>query len=37
MVRHIIGQAGIALVYLRIVATFAFVTFIACLFWLLIW
>jgi energy-converting hydrogenase Eha subunit E len=37
MVRHIIGQAGVALVYLGIVATFAFVTFIACLFWLLIW
>jgi energy-converting hydrogenase Eha subunit E len=36
-VRHIIGQAGVALVYLGIVATFAFVTFIACLFWLLIW
>jgi energy-converting hydrogenase Eha subunit E len=37
MGRHIIGQAGVALVYLGIVATFAFVTFIACLFWLLIW
>jgi hypothetical protein len=37
MVRHIIGQAGVALVYLGIFATFAFVTFIACLFWLLIW
>jgi hypothetical protein len=32
IVRHIIGQAGVALVYLGIVATFAFVTFIACLF-----
>jgi energy-converting hydrogenase Eha subunit E len=37
MVQHIIRQAGVALVYLGIVATFAFVTFIACLFWLLIW
>src|ERR1035441_3825256 len=35
--RHITGQAGVALVYLGIVATFAFVTFIACMFWLVIW
>jgi hypothetical protein len=32
MVRHIMEQAGVALVYLGIVATFAAVTFIACLF-----
>ena len=37
MVQQIMGQAGVALVYLGIVATFASVTFIACLFWLLIW
>jgi hypothetical protein len=37
MARHIMGQAGVALVYLGIVATFAFVTFIACMFWLVIW
>jgi hypothetical protein len=37
MVRHILGQAGVALVYLGIVAIFALVTFILCLFWLLIW
>jgi hypothetical protein len=36
-VRHIMEQAGVALVYLGIVATFAAVTLIACLFWLLIW
>jgi hypothetical protein len=36
-VRHIKEQAGLALVYLGIVATFAVVTLIACLFWLLIW
>ena len=35
--RHIMGQASVALVYLGIVAAFALVTFIACLFWLLIW
>jgi energy-converting hydrogenase Eha subunit E len=37
MVRHIIGQAGVALVYLGIFATFAFVTFIAWLSSLVIW
>jgi hypothetical protein len=31
------GQASVALVYLGIVSAFALVTFIACLFWLLIW
>jgi hypothetical protein len=36
-VRHIKKQASVALVYLGIVATFAVVTLIACLFWLLIW
>jgi hypothetical protein len=36
-VRHIKEQASVALVYLGIVATFAVVTLIACLFWLLIW
>jgi hypothetical protein len=36
-VRHIKEQASVALVYLEIVATFAVVTLIACLFWLLIW
>jgi hypothetical protein len=35
--QHIMGQASVALVYLGIVAAFALVTFIACLFWLLIW
>jgi hypothetical protein len=37
IVRHIVGQASVALIYFGIVATFAFVTFIICLFWLLIW
>ena len=36
-VRHMMDQAAVALVYLGIVATFAVVTLIACLFWLLIW
>jgi hypothetical protein len=36
-VRHMMEQAGVALVYLGIVATFAAVTLIACLFWLLVW
>lgn len=36
MVRHIMGQAGVALVYLGIVATFMAVTFIVCLLWLLV-
>jgi hypothetical protein len=34
--RHLIKQAGVALVYLGIVATFAVVTLIACVIWLLI-
>jgi hypothetical protein len=34
--RHFIKQAGVALVYLGIVATFAVVTLIACVIWLLI-
>ncbi len=34
--RHLIEQAGVALVYLGIVATFAVVTLIACVIWLLI-
>jgi hypothetical protein len=37
MVQHIVGQAGVALVYLGIVATFASVTFIAWLISLVIW
>jgi len=37
MVQHIMGQAGVALVYLGIVATFASVTFIAWLISLVIW
>lgn len=37
MVQHIMGLAGVTLIYLGIVATFAFVTFIVCMFWLLIW
>jgi hypothetical protein len=36
-VRHIMERASVALVYLGIVATFAVVILIACLFWLLIW
>jgi hypothetical protein len=36
-VRHMMEQAAGALVYLGIVATFAFATCIACLFWLLVW
>ena len=36
MTQRIMGHAGVALVYLAIVATFAAGTFIACLFWLLI-
>jgi hypothetical protein len=36
-VRHIMRQAGVALVYLGIVATFASVTFIAWLISLVIW
>ena len=36
-VRHLIEQAGVALVYLGIVATFAAVSLIGCVIWLLIW
>ena len=36
MVRHIIGRAGVVLVYLGIAATFTFFTLIICLFWLLV-
>ena len=36
-VRRMMDQAFAALVYLGIVATFAFATLIACLFWLLVW
>ena len=35
--RHLIEQAGVALVYLGIVATFAAFSLIACMIWLLIW
>jgi hypothetical protein len=35
--RHLIEQAGVALVYLGIVATFAAVSLIACVIWLLVW
>ena|SRR5438105_4161490 len=35
--RHLIEQAGVVLVYLGIVATFAAVSLIACVIWLLIW
>ena len=37
MVRHIIGQAGVALVYLGIFAAFASVVFVAWLISLVIW
>ena len=36
MTQRIMGHASVALVYLGIVATFAAVTFVACLIWLLI-
>ena len=35
--RHLTEQAGVALVYLGIVATFAAFSLIACVTWLLIW
>ena len=35
--RYLIGQAGVVLIYLGIVATFAVFSFIACVIWLLIW
>jgi hypothetical protein len=35
--RHLIEQAGVALVYLGIVAIFAAFSLIACVIWLLIW
>jgi hypothetical protein len=37
MLKSLMGQAMVALVYLGIVATFATVTFIVSLLWLLIW
>ena len=37
MARHLIEQAGVALIYLGIVATFAAFSLIACVIWLLIW
>jgi hypothetical protein len=37
MARLLIDQAGVALLYLGIVATFAVASAIACLIWLLIW
>jgi hypothetical protein len=37
IVRHLIEQAGVALIYLGIVATFAAFSLIACVIWLLIW
>jgi hypothetical protein len=35
--RHLIEQAGVALVYLGIVSTFAAASLIACVIWLLVW
>jgi hypothetical protein len=35
--RHLIEQARVVLVYLGIVATFAVVSLIVCIIWLLIW
>ena len=35
--RRLIDQASVALVYLGIVATFAAVSLIGCVIWLLIW
>jgi hypothetical protein len=35
--RHLIEQARVALVYLGIIATFAAVSLIGCVIWLLIW
>jgi uncharacterized cupin superfamily protein len=34
---HLIKQAGVALLYLAIVATVATFSLVACLIWLLIW
>ena len=35
--RHLIEEARVALVYVGIFATFAVVTFITCIVWLLVW
>jgi hypothetical protein len=35
--RYLIEQAGVVLVYLGIVATFAAFSLVACVIWLLIW
>jgi hypothetical protein len=37
MTRHLFEEARVVLVYLGIFATFAVVTFIACIAWLLVW
>ena len=37
IIQQIMGYASVALINLGIVAAFAAVTFIACVFWLLIW
>jgi hypothetical protein len=36
-VRDIMGHAGVVIVYLGIVATFALFAFVFCVFWLLVW
>jgi hypothetical protein len=37
MARHMLERASAALIYLEIVSTFAAVTLIGCMIWLLIW
>jgi hypothetical protein len=37
MARHLLERASAALIYLAIVSTFAAVSFIGCMIWLLIW
>ena len=37
MARHMLERASAALIYLGIVSTFAAVTLIGCMIWLLIW
>lgn len=37
MTRHLIEEARVVLLYVGIFATFAVVTFIACIAWLLVW
>ncbi len=37
IIQQIMEYAGVALINLGIVVAFAAVTFIACLFWLLVW